>query len=137
MSVTLRTRKFIRNPLLKRRQMIVEVVHPGAAGCSKKDISEKLAEKFKAKADSIVVFGFQSKFGGGRTTGFALVYDNADAMKKFEPRYRLKRLGLWERPTHFSGAENRKGIKEAKNRQKKIRGTGRSIAKKKAKRSAE
>ena len=30
-----------------------------------------------------------------------------------------------------------KGIKEAKNRQKKIRGTGRSIAKKKAKRSAE
>ena len=85
----------------------------------------------------VSLFGFRTQFGGGKSTGFGLIYDNIDAMKKFEPRYRLKRLGLWERPTHFSGAENRKGIKEAKNRQKKIRGTGRSIAKKKAKRSAE
>ena len=81
------------------------------------------------------VGGVGMKFGGGRSTGFALIYDDKASLIKFEPRYRRQRLGLWEKPKHFSGAENRKGIKEAKNRQKKIRGTGRSIAKKKAKRS--
>ena len=135
--VTLRTRKFIRNMLLKRRQMIVDVIHPGRGTVNKTEVAEKLAEKFKADKANISIFGFSPKFGGGRSTGFALIYDDKASLIKFEPRYRRQRLGLWEKPKHFSGAENRKGIKEAKNRKLKIRGTGRSIAKKKAKRSAE
>ena len=39
-------------------------------------------------------FGLQTQFGGGKTTGFALVYDSPDALKKFEPHYRLVRVGL-------------------------------------------
>lgn len=32
------------------------------------------------------------QFGGGKSTGFGLVYDNLDAAKKFEPKYRLIRV---------------------------------------------
>jgi ribosomal protein S24E len=42
----------------------------------------------------LTVFGFKTHFGGGKSTGFALIYDSAEAMKKFEPRYRLVRYGM-------------------------------------------
>jgi ribosomal protein S24E len=34
------------------------------------------------------------QFGGGKSTGFGLIYDNLDAAKKFEPKYRLVRVCL-------------------------------------------
>ena len=47
---------------------------------------------YKTEASSVVCFGFKTAFGGGRSTGFALIYDNLDAAKKFEPKYRLARV---------------------------------------------
>ncbi len=32
------------------------------------------------------------QFGGGKSTGFGLIYDNLDSAKKFEPKYRLIRV---------------------------------------------
>jgi small subunit ribosomal protein S24e len=49
---------------------------------------------YKAAKDQVSVFGLRTQFGGGKTTGFALVYDSPEAMKKFEPHYRLVRVGL-------------------------------------------
>lgn len=40
------------------------------------------------------MFGLRTHFGGGKTTGFGLVYDSPEAMKKFEPHYRLVRVGF-------------------------------------------
>lgn len=34
------------------------------------------------------------QFGGGKSTGFGLIYDSLDAAKKFEPRYRLVRVSM-------------------------------------------
>ena len=65
----------------------------------------------------VVVFGFKTAFGGGKSTGFGLVYDSIESLKKFEPKYRLVRLGL-EKKVHRS----RKQIKERKNRSKSKRG---------------
>ena len=31
--------------------------------------------------------------GGGRSTGFALIYDSLNDVKKFEAKYRLARVG--------------------------------------------
>jgi len=36
----------------------------------------------------------KTHFGGGKSTGFALIYDSPEAMKKFEPHYRLVRYGM-------------------------------------------
>ena len=40
------------------------------------------------------MFGLQTQYGGGKTTGFALIYDSPEALKKFEPHYRLVRVGF-------------------------------------------
>jgi len=95
MAVTIKTRKFKKNPLLGRKQFIVDVLHPGQFGVSKADITEKLAKMYKVSdTKCISVFGFHTAFGGGKSSGMGLVYDNIDAVKKFEPKHRCKRHGV-------------------------------------------
>jgi ribosomal protein S24E len=93
----LRTRKFITNRLLARKQFVLEVLHPGRANVSKADLAEKLASQYKSDKARVVVFGLRTQFGGGRSTGFGLIYDDEASQKKFEPRYRLVRVrvGCW------------------------------------------
>merc|ERR1712029_771269 len=116
-TATIRTRKFMTNRLLVRRQMIVDVLHPGKATVAKSEIREKLARMYKSTADCIVCFGFRTAFGGGKTTGFALIYDSLDFLKQYEPKYRLARLGLFKKER-----QPRKQRKEKRNRAKKVRG---------------
>ena len=110
--------------------MIVDVIHPGRANVAKSELQEVVGGMYKADPKLCVLFGFRTKFGGGKSTGFCLIYDNENALRKFEPLYRQARLGLIT-----IKEKSRKAIKEAKNKGKKIRGTGASIAKHKAKRS--
>merc|ERR1739844_545992 len=116
--VTLRTRKFMTNRLLQRRQMIVDFLHPNNSYVEKKEIREKLAKMYKCTADRVFPFGFKTNFGGGKSTGFAVIYDTLDFAKKFEPKYRLARQSVIVRPAKNS----RKQQKEKKNRLAKVRG---------------
>jgi len=117
-STTIRTRKYMTNRLLCRRQMVIDVTHPGKPTVPKADIREKLAKMYTCTADRVFVFGFKTNFGGGKSSGFALIYDTMDFAKKFEPKYRLHRQGVIDRGTKIS----RKQAKERKNRMKKVRG---------------
>uniref|UniRef100_A0A7S3GRG0 40S ribosomal protein S24 n=1 Tax=Spumella elongata TaxID=89044 RepID=A0A7S3GRG0_9STRA len=131
--VQIRTRKFIRNALLARRQFVVDIIHPGRANVSKTELQEKIGQLFKVSESNLIyLFGFRTVFGGGRSTGFALIYDNLESAKKFEPKHRLARNGL-EKKREGS----RKQIKEKKNRGKKVWGVGRRIARHKAKKNAD
>jgi small subunit ribosomal protein S24e len=59
------------------------------------ELKDKLAKMYDVKEpNSIVVFKFRTHFGGGKSTGFGLIYDSVDAAKKFEPKYRLIRVCL-------------------------------------------
>lgn len=86
---------------------------------------------YKAKENTVSLFGFRTAFGGGKSSGFALIYDTVEDAKKYEPKYRLVRNGLDKR---VEGS--RKQIKEKKNRDKKVWGVGRRAAKHKAKKAA-
>src|SRR6266850_1887559 len=90
--VTIRTRKFTTNRLLSRRQFIVDVLHPSRSPISRAEVSEKLAGIYKADKARVVTFGFKTHFGGGRSTGFALIYDSEEVQRKFEPKHRLVRV---------------------------------------------
>ena len=70
-----------------------------------------------ADPSCILLYGFKVAFGGGRTTGFGLIYDSIQAAKKYEPKYRLTRFGM-----ATAKVGGRKGRKEKKNRMKKLRG---------------
>merc|ERR1712086_105168 len=120
-------RKIINNPLLMRKQIQVEIIHPEQGGVSKTEIKEKLAGMFKekgaAEVERIGVFGLHTKFGGGRTTGFALIYDSVDARKKYDQKLLLKRDGLFVKK-----GPTRKMKKEMKGRMNKVRGTAKAKA---------
>lgn len=73
--------------------MYSDVLHPNRPNVSKDELRAKLSELYKSDKDQVSVFGFRTQYGGGKSTGFALVYDSAEAMKKFEPHYRLVRYG--------------------------------------------
>lgn len=66
---------------------------------------------------TVSIFGMKTPFGGGKSTGFCLIYDTEAHAKKFEPKYRLVRLGMATRVV-----TGRKLRKERKNRAKKVRG---------------
>merc|ERR1712217_607335 len=107
------------NPLLGRKQFVLDVIHPSMANVSKKDLATKLASMYKVHdSNCIQLFGFKTHFGGGRSSGFGLIYENLDKMKKFEPRYRLQRAGLGGKKS----SAGRRGKKDTKNRMKKTRG---------------
>ncbi|XP_021843572.2 40S ribosomal protein S24-1-like [Spinacia oleracea] len=117
-AVTIRTRKFMTNRLLSRKQFVIDVLHPGGANVSKAELKEKMARIYDVNdLNSIFVFKFRTHFGGGKSTGFGLIYDSADSAKKFEPKYKLIRNGL---ATKIE--KSRKQMKERKNRAKKICG---------------
>merc|ERR1712087_123375 len=121
-SVTIRTKKFITNRLLQRKQFVCEMIRPGLAGVSKSDVKDKLAKMYKvADPSCILLYGFKVAFGGGRSTGFGMIYDSLTAAKKFEPKYRLTRFGMGKAKT-----QARKQRKERKNRMKKVRGVKKS-----------
>ena len=50
-AVTVMVRKFMTNRLLNRKQMIVDVVHPGLPSVSKEQLAEKLAKKYKVRTE--------------------------------------------------------------------------------------
>ena len=50
-----------------------------------------MGKMYNCTSDRIFTFGFKTNFGGGKSTGFALIYDTMDFAKKFEPKYRLIR----------------------------------------------
>jgi len=126
----LQTRKFSYNPLLSRKQMILDITLPPNKGTiPRKDVRAKVRELFKvADENTISIFGFNNKFGGGKVSGFCLIYDTIDTLKKYEPNYRLTRIGLGKKR-----GSARKGLKEKKNKKKKLRGKSKvkQVAKKK------
>merc|ERR1712059_181571 len=95
--VTLRTRKFIRNPLLGRKQMVVDVLHPSRPNVSKDELRTKLSELYKSGKDQVSVFGFR-------------------------PHYRLVRYGMANKIEKAS----RQQRMQRKNRSKEFRGTAKT-----------
>merc|ERR1712150_133705 len=89
----------------------------GTPSCNK--VREALAKMYKSTSDCVIVYGMQTKFGGGSTTGFANIYDSLDYLKKNEIRFRQVRAGIAEKIEKKARAQRR----QLKNRKKKVKGT--------------
>uniref|UniRef100_A0A2K6KNE8 40S ribosomal protein S24 n=1 Tax=Rhinopithecus bieti TaxID=61621 RepID=A0A2K6KNE8_RHIBE len=112
-TVTAQTRKFMTNRLLQRKQMLIDILHPRKATAPKTEIREKLAKMCKTTPDVISVFGFRIHFGGGKTTGFGMLYDSLDYAKKNELKHRLARHGLYEKEKTSRKVKEVRGIAKA------------------------
>ncbi len=126
---TVRTQQFKTNKLLNRRQFVVVIDHKNWNGTVPiKEARKKLAALYKVPDENQVsIFSCKTKFGGGQTRAFGIIYDDVASMKRVEPNYRLLRNGLGRKR-----AVARKSQKERKNRDKKTRGSkkGKVAAKK-------
>uniref|UniRef100_A0A2R8ZEV7 Small ribosomal subunit protein eS24 n=1 Tax=Pan paniscus TaxID=9597 RepID=A0A2R8ZEV7_PANPA len=105
---------------LENEQMVIDVLHPGKLSVPNTEIWEKLSKMYKTTLDVMLtsiwrnsyiaggnVFGFRTHSGGGKTTGFDMIYDSLDYAKKNEAKHRLARH-------------------KHKNRTKKVRGTAKA-----------
>ena len=69
------------------------------------ELTEKLAKMFDVKdAATIFLHGFRTQFGGGKSTGFGLIYDNMDIAKKLVSKHLLVRVSSRCRPRRSSAA---------------------------------
>lgn len=116
----------IKNKLLDRLQFILDVFSEQGSNCSKKEITELVANKFKCSPENVVIYGLQTKFGGSRISGYGLIYNNKDSLSKYEPKIRLRRLGLL--PKKAKGGKGRRLKKENKNKMKNLRGKAKFAA---------
>merc|ERR1712228_1141127 len=108
-------------PLLDRKQCNIQLIHPEMANVSKAQIKEALAKKLKSDESKITVFGLKTKFGGGRSSGFALIYNTADDKAKYDSTTMLRRDGIKTKPK-----VGRKAKKEIKSRRKRVHGTAKA-----------
>jgi len=123
-AVTIRPRKCFNNRLLNRKQMVIDVTHPNRPNVKKEELRQALGKHYKVTDEkTIVVFGFRTAFGGQRSTGFAMIYDSFEDVLDFEPKYRLIRAGVKTKVQ-----TSRKQRREAKNKQKKVRGVKKAKA---------
>ena len=94
--------------IIERANLVFsDVLHPGRANVSKDELRGKLSEMYKTSKDQTVVFGFRTQYGGGKSTGFGLIYDSVEALKKFEPHYRLVRIGVAQKIEKASRQQRR------------------------------
>ena len=95
------------------------------ANVPKKSIKAKLAALLKAKEDAIALYGLKTKFGGGRSSGFALIYDSADVRKKYDSKCNLRRVSFDPNPSKFNIIFNRMEFSQsqspAENKERKLR----------------
>ena len=117
MTITIKTRRLRVNKLLARRELLLDVYHEGKPNVSQKDLRELIAAKYSWEPKNIVLFGFRTAFGGNRSSGFALAYDNQQYLVKYEHTYRLRRLAIVPKRN-----PKRKSEKELKRKIKKSRG---------------
>lgn len=94
MAITIKTRRLRVNKLLARRELLLDVYHEGKPNVSQKDLRELIAAKYHWEPKNIVLYGFKTAFGGNRSSGFCLAYDNQQYLVKYEPNFRLRRAGV-------------------------------------------
>ena len=114
---TIKTRKVMTNPLLNRRQMVLDVYHPEIGTVQKADLRAALATKLGvADENTVFVFGFKTAFGGLKSTGFATVYNTVEDAYVGEPRHRLAKSGLINKNRRTTSRKVRKDMKNKRSR---------------------
>merc|ERR1712071_149894 len=126
--------KVRQNRLLNRVQMCVDVFHGSVAKIPNESIREYMRSHFKKP--HVSVFGVKKYYGGGRTRGYCVIYDNEESMKKYEPQYRAKRVAL-EKLSPAERKKSSKGKKEGRKIRKHQLQKKRGTVQKQAKRLAQ
>jgi small subunit ribosomal protein S24e len=74
--------------------LLLDVYHEGKPNVSQADLKTLISTKYGWDNKNLVLYGFRTAFGGNRSTGFCLAYDNQQYLVKYEPNFRLRKLAI-------------------------------------------
>jgi small subunit ribosomal protein S24e len=74
--------------------LLLDVYHEGKPNVSRNDLRTLISTKYGWDAKNLVLYGFRTAFGGNRSSGFCLAYDNQQYLVKYEPNFRLRQLAI-------------------------------------------
>ncbi len=75
------------NPLLKRKEVRVEVDHDAAGTPSRLDLRKAIAAKYNTKPENVYVFDVETKTGTQSALCAAQVYDDPQSAQRTVPKY--------------------------------------------------
>lgn len=75
------------NPLLKRKQLSVEVDHDGGGTPSRVDLRKAIATKYNTKPDNVYILDIDTKTGTQSAVCVVEVYDDAQSARRTVPKY--------------------------------------------------
>jgi small subunit ribosomal protein S24e len=75
------------NPLLKRKEVSVEVEHEGQGTPSRIDLRKAVASKFSTKPENVYVIGVETKTGTQNSLCQIEVYDDAQTARQTVPKH--------------------------------------------------
>ncbi|MBD3312329.1 30S ribosomal protein S24e [archaeon] len=100
------------NKLFNRKEVRFEVIHDGEATPKLTEVRLKLATKTGSNPSHVVIDGFKTLFGIGRTIGDARIYQETKDLKEYEPHYLLERNNLVEKKEEKKEEPEKKEKKE-------------------------
>jgi len=83
-----------RNKLIGRVEIDGYIYHIGKGTPSRGSVKEALANAYGVSTDLIAIRRLETEYGWGRTILEVHMYNNKDALLRFEPRYILIRDGI-------------------------------------------
>lgn len=93
------------NPLLKRKEILLEVDHENAGSPSRVSLKDAVATKLSTKSENVFVLDVSTRTGSQSSTCKVEVYDDPDTAKKTVPKHvQIRNLPV----------EERKKLKESK-----------------------
>ena len=98
-------------PLLERTEVEFQVTHSDAASPTRESVKAVIAEKMKAPKDAVVIDRMRAEFGMNVTKGYAKVYKDAAACKKWERHHILVRNKLAEKKAKVKKVKKSEGSK--------------------------
>ena len=130
LSLDLKVREDTYNPLLKRKEVSVEIDHEGQGTPSRVDLRKAVATKFSTKPENVYVIDVETKTGTQNAVCQAEVYDDPKTAQQTVPKYiQIRNLP----PDERKQVREQEAKKEAKPKGEKPKPTKPSEAKPEAK----
>ncbi len=79
------------NPLIKRREIDLVILHVGKSTPGRMQLRYKLAKALNVDVKRLFIRSVRTEYGVGRTKAEVHVYDNVERAHKFEPKYIIER----------------------------------------------
>ncbi len=110
------------NPLLKRKELLVEISNAAGGTPQRYEVRKSIAARLGAKTENVLVVRMDSATGSDRTSCFVEVYDDAESAKRTVPQHlQIRNLSPEERAKKLEEAKKPEAKEEPKPAAKKPR----------------